>query len=177
MGFLLRAGKMEPDPEKVAAIERLVPPQTRSDVRGFLGLTGYYREFVERYSHMVRPLTQLLQEDVPWEWSPACQTAFEELKKRLTSAPVLALPEFDRPYTVHCDFSRHAISAVLEQLQQDNKAHVISYASRTCSHAESRLGPTDGELLAMIYAVEKFHCYIAGSKFVIVTDHAALVYL
>jgi len=89
----------------------------------------------------------------------------------------LALPDFDRPFTVHTDYSHHHVSAVLEQRKTDNKNHVISYASRTCSAAEAKLGPTDGELLAIIYACDKFHSYIAGTKFVIVTDHSALTYL
>jgi len=146
-------------------------------LRGFLGLTGYYRDFILRYSHIAKPLTQLLKEDQPWLWGATCQTAFQQLKSCLTSAPILAMPEFDRPFTIHCDFSAQAISAVLEQLKADNKSHVICYASRTCSLAESKLGPTDGELAAMVYAVEKFHCYVAGTKFIIVTDHAALVHL
>ena len=121
LGFKLVAGKMEPDPEKTAAISRLLPPCTRSEVRGFIGLTGYYREFVERYALLARPLTTLLKEDVQWFWSAACQQAFDTLKARLVAAPVLALPDRDRPYTVHTDFSHLAVSAVLEQLKSDGK--------------------------------------------------------
>ena len=177
LGFQLTGGTVSPDPEKTAAISRLLPPRTRTEVRGFLGLTGYYREFVLRYAHLAKPLNLLLKEDTPWEWSPPCQRAFDDLKTRLMSTPILALPDHDRPYTLHTDFSHLAISAVLEQLKADGKHHVIGYASRTCSTAESKLGPTDGELLAIIYAVEKFHAYIAGTKFVIVTDHHALIHL
>lgn len=72
LGFLLQDGQIKPDPEKVAAINRLLPPHTRSELRAFLGLTGYYREFVEKYSHVAKPLTQLLQEDVVWEWTKLC---------------------------------------------------------------------------------------------------------
>jgi hypothetical protein len=119
----------------------------------------------------------LLHEDVAWEWSPACQAAFEDLQQCLISAPILALPDPDRTYTIHTDYSHISISAILEQLQADGKHHVVSYASRHCSLAESKLGPTDGELLAMVYACEKFHSYIAGSHFTLVTDHAALVHI
>ena len=76
MGYSLTKGQLQPDPDKVEAISRLQPPHTRSEVRAFLGLTGYYREFVMRYSHIAKPLTMLLQEDTPWEWSAACQEAF-----------------------------------------------------------------------------------------------------
>ncbi len=142
-----------------------------------MGLTGYYRDFVHRYSAIAKPLTELLKEDHVWEWTSACQVAFERLKKALTSEPILALPEPDRPYVVHTDFSHHAVSAILEQQKSDGKYHVIAYASRTCSVAEAKLGPTDGELLAILYAVEKFHGYIGGMKFLLVTDHSALQYL
>ena len=76
LGYLLEGGQMKPDPDKVAAIERLLPPLTRTQLRSFLGLTGYYREFVFRYAHIARPLTSLLQESTPWLWEEKCQAAF-----------------------------------------------------------------------------------------------------
>lgn len=88
--------------------------------------------------------------------------------------PVLAMPEPDRPFIVHCDFSHIALGAVLEQRKADNKCHIISCASRNCTSAESKLGPTDGEVLALVFAVTKFHTYLAGAQFIVVTDHAAL---
>ena len=177
LGYQLKEGNLHPDPEKTAAIDRLAPPRTRTEVRGFLGLTGYYRDFVRGYSSIAKPLTELLKEDHIWEWTPACSQAFKRLKEALTSEPILALPEPDRPYVVHTDFSHHAVSAVLEQQKSDGKYHIIAYASRTCTDAEAKLGPTDGELLAILYAVEKFHGYIGGTKFLLVTDHSALQYL
>jgi hypothetical protein len=177
LGFTLAGGTLKPDGEKVESIARLQPPRTRSEVRSFLGLTGYYREFVHRYAHIARPLNNLLKEDTPWEWTAECQAAFGKLKGHLTSAPILTIPDPHRPFVLHTDFSHHSIGAVLEQLKEDNKYHVVGYASRTCSKAESNLGPTDGELLAIVYAVEKFHNYLAGTSFVVVTDHSALVHL
>ena len=105
LGFLLKDESMLPDPAKTEAIDRLLPPETRSEVRGFLGITGYYRDFIFWYSHLARPLTLLLKEDTPWAWGPPCQTAFQTLKGALTSAPLLALPDHDRPYTIHTDYS------------------------------------------------------------------------
>ena len=98
LGYLLEGGVMKPDPEKVAAMERLLPPQTRTQLRSFLGLTGYYREFVKGYAHTARPLTSLLQESVPWIWSDQCEAAFRELKSKLMTEPVLGMPEPDRPF-------------------------------------------------------------------------------
>jgi hypothetical protein len=114
LGYLLEGGEMKPDPEKVESIKRLLPPQTRTQLRSFLGLTGYYREFIFRYAHIARPLTSLLQEDVPWVWSTKCEEAFQELKSKLMTEPVLAMPEPDRPFVVHCDYSHVALGAVLE---------------------------------------------------------------
>lgn len=136
LGFKLSAGKLLPDDDKVAAINHLLPPRTRSEVRAFLGLTGYYRNFVHQYSHIARPLTTLLKEDATWQWDKKCDEAFNKLKGKLTSTPILAVPDPHRPYQMHTDYSHVAIGAVLEQLHADGKYHVISYASRTCSKAE-----------------------------------------
>lgn len=92
LGYLIKDGKLYPDPDKVEAIKRLLPPTTRSEVRSFLGLTGYYREFVQGYSQKARPLTDLLKEDTPWEWTPARQRAFDTLRDTLATSPVLAMP-------------------------------------------------------------------------------------
>lgn len=91
--------------------------------------------------------------------------------------PILAMPEEDRPFIVHCDYSHHALGAILEQRKADNKNHIISCASRNCTAAEAKLGPTDGEILALVFAVTKFHTYLAGAPFIVVTDHSALTHL
>ena len=114
LGYRLEAGVLLPDPDRAAAIGRLLPPTTRSQLRGFLGLTGYYREFIKGYAGIARPLYQLLKENVPWEWDQAAQKAFLTLQARLAAAPILALPEPDRPFTVYSDFCGHSIAAVLE---------------------------------------------------------------
>jgi hypothetical protein len=98
LGYTLSAGKMQPDGSKTAAIERLLPPRTCSEVRASLGLIGYYRDFVHKYSHIARPLTNLLQEDVTWHWDAKCEAAFTTLKQALISAPILAVPDPHRPF-------------------------------------------------------------------------------
>ena len=113
LGYLLEDGQLKPDPEKVAAIKRLLPPNTRTQLRSFLGLTGYYREFIRGYAQIARPMSILLQESVPWDWNSACQQAFEKLKTLLMSEPILAAPEPDRPFIVHTDYSHHALGAIL----------------------------------------------------------------
>ena len=114
LGFKLTAGKIAPDDKKTAAISRLLPPRTRTEVRAFLGLTGYYREFIWRYSLIARPLTSLLKDDTIWQWTDACLAAFEQLKTALTSAPILSVPDPHRPFQVHTDYSHVAVGAILE---------------------------------------------------------------
>lgn len=115
LGYRLEQGTLLPDPERAAAISRLTPPTTRSQLRGFLGLTGYYREFIRGYAGIARPLYNLLKESVPWQWAQAEQHAFEELQHRLAASPILSLLEPDRPFTVFSDFCGHSLAAVLEQ--------------------------------------------------------------
>ena len=143
----------------------------------FLGLAGYYRHFISGFAAKARPLYILLREDSVWRWGETENEAFEVLKACLCADPVLRLPQPDRPYTLSTDYSAYAISSVLEQLQEDNKTHVIAYASRCCNDAESKYGSSMGEFLAVVFGVTKFHHYLAGSRFTIVTDNAALCYL
>ena len=177
LGYLLVRGELHCDPAKTEAISRLEPPETRSQLRAFLGLAGYYRHFIKGFAALARPLYLLLQENVAWAWTEAEQAAFTALKERLCSPPVLRLPEPDRPYTFTTDFSAVALSAVLEQQQEDNRPHVIAYASRCCNPAEAKYGSSKGELLAIVYSVTKFHHYLAGAVFTIVTDNSALQFL
>lgn len=114
LGYLIQDGCLKPDPDKVDSIKRLLPPETRTQLRSFLGLTGYYREFVKGYASIARPLNKLLQEDVVWKWDDACQAAFKKLKDNLMTEPILAMPEADRPFVVHTDFSHVALGAILE---------------------------------------------------------------
>ena len=110
-------------------------------------------------------------------WGQPQEAAFQLLKDRLQTAPILALPAPDRPYTLFTDFCGASVSAVLEQQQADGKLHPVAYASKTCTPSESRYGSTDGELLALVFGVTKYHHYLAGTPFTVVTDHAALLYL
>jgi hypothetical protein len=119
LGFLLKGGKILPDPEKTKAIDELLPPTTKSQLRAYLGITGYYRVFIHKYADKARPLTSLLRDDTAWAWGPQQQKAFELFKSLLVSAPVLAAPEEDKPYLLSTDFCGTCLSAILEQIQSD----------------------------------------------------------
>ena len=151
LGYQLKAGELHCDPAKTDAISRLVPPETRSHLRAFLGLAGYYRHFIKGFAAIARPLYALLKETSLWSWGEPEQVAFDALKSSLCAAPVLKLPQPDRPYTLTTDYSALAISAILEQKQEDAKDHVIAYASKCCSDAESKYGSSKGEFLAVVY--------------------------
>jgi hypothetical protein len=113
------------DPGKVKDVLDWVVPQTVKEVRSFLGLAGYYRRFIENFSKIAKPLTSLLEKGVDFSWTDERQNAFEELKKRLTTAPVLTLPNQSKRFTVYCDASRDGLGCVLMQ-----EGRVIAYASR-----------------------------------------------
>ena len=113
------------DPQKIEAILDWKPPTNVTEVRSFLGLAGYYRKFVERFSKIATPLTKLIRKEEKFIWSEACQNSFDELKQRLTTAPVVTLPLGSEGFTVYCDASRQGLGCVLMQCDR-----VIAYASR-----------------------------------------------
>jgi len=145
-------------------------------VRVLLGLSGYYRSFIKDYAAISRPLTQLTKKDAKFGWAEPQQLSFDNLKVALTSDSVLAHPRFDLPSILSCDASNYAISAILSQLQ-NGKERPISFASRMLNNAEKNYSTTHKELLAVVFDTQVHRCYLYGSKFKIVTDHAALKWL
>ena len=162
--------------EKIAAIRDWPPCQTVSEVRAFMGLSGYYRRFVKDFSSLASPLYSLMKKDVDFVWTDDCQQAFVELKKRLMNEPILALPQNDKTYILDTDASDYGLGAVLSQ-QQDEGEKVIAYASKTLSRAEQKYETTRKELLAIVYGLRQHKQYLLGRHFIIRTDHAALTWL
>ena len=146
------------------------------DIRSFLGHAGFYRRFIASFSAISRPLCHLLASDVPFEWTSECQASFEKLKKSLISAPIIQSPDWSLPFELMCDASDYAVGAVLGQ-RKDKKPHVIYYASKTLNEAQKNYTTTEKELLAVVFALDKFRSYLVGSLVIIFTDHAALKYL
>jgi hypothetical protein len=137
------------DPGKVKDVLDWVVPQTVKEVRSFLGLAGYYRRFIENFSKISKPLTSLLEEGVDFSWTDERQKAFEELKKRLTTAPVLTLPDQSKRFTVYCDASRDGLGCVLMQ-----EGRVIAYASQQLRRHELNYPTHDLELAAVVHALK-----------------------
>ena len=164
---------------KVAAVRDWPTPTTRREVRGFLGLTGYYRRFVQNYAQIAQPLTLLTGETVAWQWGEEQQSAFDELKERLCSAPILVYASPTQPYVVQTDASDCAIGAVLSQRQNDGSERPIAFWSHKLNRAEFNYSATEKELLAIVKACEHWAGYLEGSQCPILvrTDHQPLTWL
>lgn len=176
LGHIITDNGVSPNPDKVKAISQFPTPKTPKDVKSFLGLTGYYRRFIENFSHITKPLTSLLKKDVNFHWSHEQEQAFSMLKDKLISAPLLQYPDFSQPFIVTTDSSNYAVGAVLSQ-GEIGKDKPIAYASRTLNKQEGNYSTTEKELLAILFAVNTFRPYIYGYKFKIVTDHRPLTWL
>ncbi|XP_074297152.1 uncharacterized protein LOC141627838 [Silene latifolia] len=171
LGHIVSAKGVATDPEKVKAMMSWPTPRNVKELRGFLGLTGYYRKFVKAYGVISKPLTNLLRKNA-FLWGMDADTAFEELKQAMSKAPVLALPDFTRPFEVETDASDIGIGAVLAQ-----QGHPIAFISKALASKHKALSTYEKELLAVILAVEKWRPYLVGQHFVIKTDHFSLKYL
>ncbi|CAA7021236.1 unnamed protein product [Microthlaspi erraticum] len=154
----------------------LEPPKNVKGVRSFLGHAGFYRRFIKVFSKIACPLTQLLCKEVAFEFNGECLAAFKKIKEALISAPIVQSPDWELPFEIMCDASDYAVGAVLGQ-RKEKKLHVIYYASRTLDEAQCNYATTEKELLAIVFAFEKFRSYLVGSKLTVHTDHAALKYL
>ncbi|KAJ9535221.1 hypothetical protein OSB04_un001694 [Centaurea solstitialis] len=176
LGHIVSNRGIEVDRAKIAVIEGLPPSTNVKGVRSFLGHAGFYRRFIKDFSKIARPLTELLAKDTPFSFNDSCLEAFEKLKKELTSAPIIQPPDWTLPFELMCDASDFAIGAVLGQ-RKDGRVHAIHYASKTLDPAQLNYSTTEKELLAVVYAIEKFQTYLVGSKVIVYSDHAALKYL
>jgi hypothetical protein len=146
------------------------------EIRSFLGHTGFYRRFIKDFSKIGRPLCRLLAKETPFEFDEECVKAFRALKEILTSTLVIRPPSWGEPFEIMCDSSNYAVGAVLGQCIE-KLPHVIYYASRTLNDAQLNYSTTENELLAVIFALDKFRSYLLGSKIIIYSDHEALKYL
>ncbi|CAN6445407.1 unnamed protein product [Victoria cruziana] len=172
LGHVIFAQGVAVDPAKIEAVVNWSRPTTVSDIRGFLGLAGYYRRFVQNFSQIVSPMTGLLKKGVALEWSDECEKSFLDIKKRLTSAPILILPKVGEPYVVYTDASRDGYGGIL---MQDGR--VIAYTSRQLRSHEKNYATHDLELGAIVHALKVWRHYLYGTRFDVFTDHKSLTYL
>lgn len=159
---------MEPLTDKIEAVRQWPSPRTTKALRSFLGLVGFYRRFIKGYATIAAPLVKATTMD-PFQWTDVTQAAFDQLKLALSSAPVLALPDFHLPFTIETDASGVGLGAVLSQ-----KGHPIAYFSKPFSAKLLRSSTYVRELYAITAAVKKWRQYLLGHRFVILTDHRSL---
>jgi hypothetical protein len=178
LGLILEKGVTRMDPAKIKGIASWPTPTTVKQVRSFLGFCNFYRPFIYHFSHIARPLNELTQKENPWTWEERHQKAFEELRNRVTSEPVLAQPRLDQQFELEVDASGFAFGAVLSQKGEDGKKHPIAFYSATAIEAERNYDIYDLELLAIVKACRHWRPYLAGSphKVIVYTDHANLQY-
>lgn len=147
-------------------------PRSLKELRGFLGLSGYYRRFIRGYELLAQPLTALLRKDIPWKWAAHEQATFAQLKSTICQAPVLPLPNFQELFCVETDTSGQGIGAVL---QQNGKP--IAYFSKASGVQNQALSIYDKDMMVVLLAVKKWHAYLVGRHFIIKTDHQSLKFL
>lgn len=176
LGHIVGQDGIKPNPQTTKAVEEWKTLTTVKEVMSFLGLCSYYRSYIQNFSHIAAPLTRLTRKNITFQWDNACEEAFQTLKEKLCTAPILAYPKPGLKYILDTDASDVGISAVLSQVQ-DGKERVISYGSKRLSKEQERYSVTRRELLAVIYFVEKFRHFLLGNRFTLRTDHGSLRWL
>nr|GFA42785.1 reverse transcriptase domain-containing protein [Tanacetum cinerariifolium] len=176
LGHKISKKGIEVDKAKIEVISKLPHPTTVKGIRSFLGHAGFYRRFIKDFSKISRPMTHLLEKNSPFIFSNECIQAFRTLKEKLTEAPILIAPNLDQPFELMCDASDYAVGAVLGQ-RVEKHFRPIYYASKTMNQAETNYTTTEKEMLAVVYAFEKFCSYLIMNKSIVNTDHSALKYL
>lgn len=177
LGFVISNKGIEMDPKKTQAIRDFIPPTNAKKVKSFLGLAGFYRKYVPNFSVIAEPLHNLLKKDAIFEWSEACQKAFEKLISILSDDIVLQYPNFSKVFYLTTDASNHGIGAVLSQKDDHDRDRPLAYISRSLNQAEKNYSTTEKECLAIVWATNYFRNYLFGRKFIILSDHRPLVWL
>nr|GFB78852.1 reverse transcriptase domain-containing protein [Tanacetum cinerariifolium] len=176
LGHKISKKGKEVDKAKIKVISKLPHPTTVKGICSFLGHARFYRRFIKDFSKISRPTTHLLEKISPFIFSNECIQAFRTLKDKLTEAPILIAPNWDQPFELMCDASDYAIGAVLGQ-RIEKHFQPIHYASKTMNQAKANYTTTEKEMLAVVYAFEKFRSYLIMNKSIVYTDHSNLKYL
>ncbi|GKE38188.1 reverse transcriptase domain-containing protein, partial [Tanacetum coccineum] len=176
LGHKISKSGIEVDKAKVDVIAKLPHSTSVKGVRSFLGHARFYRRFIQDFSKIARPMNHLLEKETPFIFSKECIEAFNILKKKLTEAPILVALDWDLPFEIMCDASDYAVGAVLGQ-HKTKHFQPIHYASKTMTNAQAHYTTAKKELLAVVYAFEKFRPYLVLSKTIVYTDHSVLKYL
>ena len=172
LGHVVSASGVPVDPEKVKAMMSWERPKSVFKIRSFLGLARYYRRFIEDFSRLAAPMTRLTWKEVKFDWDDRCEEAFQELRRRLTTAPIMIVLDRGQRYTVYCDASRTELGCVLMQSRR-----VVAYGSRQLKNHEHNYPTHDMELAAVVFTLKIWHHYIYGEQFEVYSDHKILKYI
>ncbi|GBM24969.1 Retrovirus-related Pol polyprotein from transposon 17.6 [Araneus ventricosus] len=175
LGHIIDGQGIQPDPDKIAAIENYHPPTNKKELKQLLGMANYLARFVPNYSDILFPLTSMLSNKVTFVWEAPQEAAFQKMKKILSSDPVLMIFDPGKETTITTDASSYGLGATICQKQADGRRLVIAYASRTLTPTESRYAQIEKEALAVVWGCEKFRDYLTGMHFKIETDHKPLI--
>uniref|UniRef100_A0A914YY30 RNA-directed DNA polymerase n=1 Tax=Panagrolaimus superbus TaxID=310955 RepID=A0A914YY30_9BILA len=181
LGHVVSDRGVELGKDKVEKVQNFPPPRTVSQVRQFIGLASCHRKFIEGFSTITSPLLALTKKDTKFEWSEKEEKAFEKLKEKLVTAPILAQPDYEsaiegsKPFIIRTDACKTGVGAVLTQEGEDKRLHPLFYISKACSEAERNYSITQLEALAVVVAMRKLRTFVMGAKDVVRTDHQPLI--
>jgi transposase InsO family protein len=177
LGHVISNGGVAPDPKRIDAILNYPRPRNTKQLKQFLGVCNYHNRFIINYSEYVAPLLPLLKKGTKWRWTAELQQAFELLRSKFASSIHLIHPDETMPYSISTDASKRAIGAVLLQTDKQGETHIVCTASRVLSQIEQRYSVAEQELLAIVYALEKFRIYVYGHEITVHTDNKSLSFL
>ncbi|GJW48284.1 putative reverse transcriptase domain-containing protein [Tanacetum coccineum] len=172
LGHVIDSQGIHVDPAKIESVKDWASPKSAMEIHQFLGLAGYYRRFIEGFSKIAKPMTKLTQKKIKFDWSDKAEAAFQLIKQKLCSAPILALPEGNEDFIAYCDASIKGLGAVLMQREK-----VIAYASRQLKLHEKNYTTHDLELGAVVFALKIWRHYLYGTKCTVFTDHKSLQHI
>lgn len=175
LGHLVSRDGIQPDPDKIKAIMKINPPNSKREARRFTGMVNYVSKFSDKIAGICRPIYAVSGTKSQWFWGADQQSAFDEVKRELSKAPILCVFDLNKKHRVSADASRNALGAVLLQLNNSNHWQPVEYASRKMTQAEEKYAMVEKEALAITWACEKFDYFLVGRDFEIETDHKALV--
>ena len=174
LGHMIDAKGIHTTPDKLQAIVDAPSPQNVTELRSFLGLLNYYGKFISQSATILHPLNALLCKNVKWRWTPQCQESFEQAKRALSSSSLLVHYDPALPIRLAADASVYGIGAVIAHVLPDGSERPVAFASRTLTSAERNYSQIEKEALALVYGVKRFHTYLYGRHFILVTDHKPL---
>ena len=177
VGFLVTSEGIKADPKYCKLIRDFPRPKRVKDVRVFTGMAQFYRKFIRDYSAIIRPLTQLTKKNASFNWTEACEKAFQRIKFKLINPPVLAYPDFDRPFRLYTDASDFSVAFVLAQDGDDGKERYVAFGGQMLVNYQLRYTVTEKEMFGVYAGVKYFDHFLRHRPFEVITDHSALTSL